>query len=207
MTPLHYNFNDFIYVTRGDGNRSKRYKHWCSSCSTDRGYSYKNKILKESLCHSCKMKQPEVLSKISNNSKKLKHSEESKAKTSASLYKRYGTNPLNRKIATNLRGRLSQAVRNNYKSGSAVQDLGCSIECLKKQLESLFYPNPETGEMMSWDNYGRKGWHIDHIKPLCKFDLTNIVQLREACNFKNLQPLWFKDNLEKRHVDGTFRSS
>lgn len=150
------------------------------------------------------MKQPEILAKISDNSKKLKHTEESKAKTSASLYKRYGSNPLNRKIATNLRGRLSQAIRNNYKTGSAVKDLGCSIEELKIHLESKFYPNPETGEMMTWSNYGRKGWHIDHIKPLCKFDLTSEVQLKEACNFINLQPLWVKDNLEKRHVDGTY---
>ena len=204
MISLHYSLEDFIHVVRGDGNKSKRYKHWCASCQKDRGYAYKNKIIKESLCHGCKMKQPEVLAKISINSKKLKHSEKSKAKTSASLYKRYGSNPLNRKIATNLRGRLSQAVRNNYKSGSAVNDLGCSIEDLRKQLESLFYPNPETGEMMSWDNYGRKGWHIDHIKPLCRFDLTDEIELKEACNFNNLQPLWFKDNLEKRHVDGTF---
>lgn len=205
MTPLHYNFDDFTYVTRTNGRKSKRYKHWCLSCQKDRGYAYKNKILKESLCHSCKMKQPDVLAKISNNSKKLKHSVESKAKTSASLYKRYGSNPLNRKIAVNLRGRLSQAIRNNYKSGSAVKDLGCSIDDLKAHLEARFHHNPNTGEMMSWDNYGRKGWHIDHIMPLCRFDLTNEVELKKACHYTNLQPLWAKDNLEKRFIDGTFR--
>lgn len=204
MTPLYFDLNDFKYIVRKCGNRSKRYKHWCSSCSKDRGYAYKNKILKEPFCHSCKMKQPDVLAKISNNSTKLRHSEESKAKTSASLYKRYGSNPLNRSIAINLRSRLSQAIRNNYKSGSAVNDLGCSIEQLRIHIESKFYVNPETGEMMSWNNYGRKGWHIDHIRPLCRFDLTDAVQLKEACNYNNLQPLWFKDNLEKRHVDGTF---
>jgi hypothetical protein len=198
MTPLHYSLEDFIYITRGDGNRSKRYKHWCLSCQKDRGHAYKNKIIKEPLCHSCKMKQPEVLAKISENSKKLKHSEESKAKTSATLYKRYGSNPLNRKIATNLRGRLSQAIRHNYKSGSAVKDLGCSIDDLRKYLESKFTSD------MNWNNYGRKGWHIDHIVPLCKFDLTNEVELKRACHYTNLQPLGWRDNLEKRHVDGTF---
>lgn len=200
MTPLHYNLENFIYITRGDGNKSKRYKHWCGSCLKDRGYAYKNKIIKEFLCHACKMKQPDVLIKISENSKKLKHSVKSRAKTSASLYKRYGSNPLNRKIATNLRGRLSQAIRNNYKSGSAVKDLGCSIDELKKYLESKFDSN------MSWDTYGRKGWHVDHIVPLCKFDLTNEVELKKACHYTNLQPLWWQDNLEKRHVDGTFNS-
>lgn len=194
-----YDFNNFQYVMRSDGFKSKRYLHWCLQCSKDRGYAYKNKILKEPLCHDCKMKDPKVLKKISNNSKKLKHTKESKAKTSASLYKRYGTNLLNRKIAVNLRGRLSQAVRNSYKSGSAVDDLGCTVEEFRIYLESKWQLD------MSWDNYGRYGWHIDHIIPLCRFDLTNKVELKKACHYKNLQPLWAKDNLEKRHVDGTFK--
>jgi hypothetical protein len=48
---------------------------------------------------------------------------------------------------------------------------------------------------MSWQNQGQ--WHIDHIKPLSQFDLTDFKQLQEACNYKNLQPLWAKDNLRK----------
>lgn len=104
----------------------------------------------------------------------------------------------------NLRSRLNQALKNNYKAGSAIRELGCSIEELKSYLESKFYNHPKTGEPMSWANYGRNGWHIDHVVPLCKFDLSDKVQLRKACNFRNLQPLWREDNLEKRHVDGTF---
>ena len=38
---------------------------------------------------------------------------------------------------------------------------------------------------------------IDHIKPLASFDLTNREQFLEACNYKNLQPLWAKENLSK----------
>ena len=196
----HYNFDDWTYVLRGDGNRSKRYKHWCSKCNKDRGYAYKNKILKEPLCQSCKMKQPEVLDKISTNSKKLRHTRQSRTKISESLYARYGSTPINRRIATNLRGRLSQAFRNGYKTGSAVQDLGCSIEDLRIHLESRW----QLG--MGWDNYGRYGWHIDHIIPLCRFDLQDEVQLKKACHHTNLQPLWAYDNLEKRKTDGTFRN-
>lgn len=93
------------------------------------------------------------------------------------------------KLSRYLRSRLSIALRGNSKSGSAVKDLGCSITYLKQYLESLF----ESG--MSWDNYGK--WHIDHIKPLSSFDLTDRNQLLKACHYTNLQPLWAKENLIK----------
>lgn len=92
-------------------------------------------------------------------------------------------------IKLSLRRRLSQALKNNYKSGSAVSDLGCSIEFLKTYLESKFQPG------MIWDNRG--SWHIDHIKPLASFDLTDRKQFLKANHYTNLQPLWAKDNLEK----------
>lgn len=88
-----------------------------------------------------------------------------------------------------LRNRIYAAVKLNYKSGSAVKDLGCSIEELKLHLESKFQPG------MTWENHGK--WHIDHIIPLCKFDLTNREQFLQACHFSNLQPLWAVDNIRK----------
>lgn len=90
-----------------------------------------------------------------------------------------------------LRSRLNHAIKNNQKAGSAVSDLGCSINELKIHLECLFQPG------MAWDNYGLKGWHIDHIKPLSSFDLSDSEQFKEACHYTNLQPLWAKDNLRK----------
>ena len=93
------------------------------------------------------------------------------------------------KIAHNLRVRMKDIFKNNFKSGSAVKDLGCSIKDLKIHLEQQFQ------EGMNWDNYG--SWHIDHIKPLASYDLTQREQLLEACNYNNLQQLWAKDNLSK----------
>jgi hypothetical protein len=95
------------------------------------------------------------------------------------------------KLATNLRTRLYSAIRSHQKVGSAVKDLGCTIDEFKEYIESKF----QSG--MSWANWGRDGWHIDHIKPLSSFDLTNRQQFLEACHYTNLQPLWAEDNLSK----------
>ena len=98
---------------------------------------------------------------------------------------------INFKLAHILRTRLNGAIKNNQKAGSAVDDLGCSIEELKIHLESQFT------EGMNWGNHGLYGWHIDHIIPLSGFDLTNLNELKKACNYNNLQPLWAEDNLKK----------
>jgi hypothetical protein len=95
------------------------------------------------------------------------------------------------KLQEYLRNRLYLALKNNQKNGSAIRDLGCSVEELKQYIESKFLPG------MTWDNYGYYGWHIDHITPLSSFDLTNRQQLLEACHYTNLQPMWAKDNMTK----------
>ena len=104
---------------------------------------------------------------------------------------------INYKIAVNLRSRLYCAIKNNQKVGSAVQDLGCTVEELKRHLEQRFYLRKDTGEQMTWENYKHDGWHIDHIVPLCSFDLTDREQFLKACHYINLQPLWAEDNLSK----------
>ena len=106
-------------------------------------------------------------------------------------YRKKNKNNIKFKLPSILRRRLRCALKGNYKTGSAVKDLGCSIDELKSYLESKFLSG------MSWDNYGFYGWHIDHIKPLASFDLTDRKQFLEACHYKNLQPLWAKDNLIK----------
>ncbi len=47
-------------------------------------------------------------------------------------------------------------------------------------------------EMMTMENI-----HIDHIKPVNKFDLNNEEELLACCHFTNLQPLLAKQNLQK----------
>jgi len=104
----------------------------------------------------------------------------------------------NFKIIIKLRTRINKACKGFLKVGSAVEDLGCSIAKLKIHLQLQFTRNPRgKHEYMTWDNHGRKGWHIDHIKPLASFDLSDRKQFLDACHYTNLQPLWAIDNLKK----------
>jgi len=52
---------------------------------------------------------------------------------------------------------------------------------------------------MTWDNYGKGGWHIDHIKPVSYFSFSNELDqdFKKCWSLSNLQPLWEKDNLSK----------
>lgn len=93
------------------------------------------------------------------------------------------------KLIHNLRSRLRKALSGKSRDKGFLVLLGCSALELKIHLESKF----TTG--MTWDNYGE--WHINHIKPLSKFNLSNKEELQEACKYANLQPLWAKDNLAK----------
>lgn len=93
--------------------------------------------------------------------------------------------------------RLSVSLRNRLKvkNGSAIKDLGCSIVEFKLYIEHQFQ------EGMNWNNHGE--WHLDHVLPLSSFDLTNRMELLEACNWLNIQPLWAKDNLRKGNNNAT----
>ena len=95
------------------------------------------------------------------------------------------------RIAHNLRERLRAALHTNSKGAKTMDMLGCSMEEFKQHIASKFI------EGMNWNNYGRKGWHIDHIKPCASFDLSDPEQQKQCFHYTNLQPLWWKDNLKK----------
>lgn len=101
------------------------------------------------------------------------------------------------KLRMNLRNRINMALKNNQKSGSAIKDLGCTVEQLKTYLENKFIPG------MSWENYGKgpQKWQIDHIIPLFTFDLTDREQFLIASHYTNLQPLWYDEHLIKTQID------
>ena len=70
---------------------------------------------------------------------------------------------------------------------------GYTPKKLREHMESLFR------EGMSWDNYGRDGWQIDHIRPVSSFNYTTTEceDFKKCWELNNLQPLWAKDNMSK----------
>jgi hypothetical protein len=48
---------------------------------------------------------------------------------------------------------------------------------------------------MTKDNYGK--WHVDHITPCARFDLTQPTEQKKCFHYTNLQPLWAEQNLKK----------
>lgn len=101
---------------------------------------------------------------------------------------------VNFKILQKLRKRLNRYIKS--KSNTTKDLLGCSTNELRLYLEAKFY-NRKDGSKMDWSNYNLKGWHIDHIVPLERFNLTDPEELKRACCHTNLQPLWAEDNLAK----------
>ena len=95
------------------------------------------------------------------------------------------------KIKGNLSGRLSDLINKRNLSINTLELLGCDRETFLSHIENQFT------EGMNWDNYGLKGWHVDHIIPLSSFDLTIEDEVKKACHYTNLQPLWWEDNLKK----------
>jgi hypothetical protein len=52
---------------------------------------------------------------------------------------------------------------------------------------------------MSWDNYGKFGWHLDHIKPCKRFDLTSKDEQKKCFHYTNMQPLWATNKIAEKY--------
>jgi hypothetical protein len=101
---------------------------------------------------------------------------------------------LSNPLSFSLRNSLSQALKHresgrDWRSDCALGSLiGCRKPDLIAHIEIQFRPG------MSWENYGRGGWEIDHIIPCADFDLSDPAQQRACFHFTNLRPLWRIDN-------------
>jgi hypothetical protein len=97
------------------------------------------------------------------------------------------------KLINNFRTAIYQVLKENQvqKNGHYFDILKYSPENLIEHLENKFKDN------MTWDNYGE--WHVDHIKPISSFQITEIgdKEFMSCWSLKNLQPLWSDENIRK----------
>ena len=106
----------------------------------------------------------------------------------SSRKQRHEKTPLN-KVKDLLRGACYRAfarIKHN-KPANTLSLLGCTWEEAKTHFEYLFQ------EGMSWENHGE--WHIDHIRPVASFAQDELHLMN---HISNLQPLWAKDNIQKK---------
>lgn len=106
---------------------------------------------------------------------------------------RYKTDPIY-KLHSDISRRIRKALKNNkeLKSKSTIEYLGCDLDFLRNHIETQFR------EGMNWDVFFIGEIHIDHIRPCASFDLTDPEQQKTCFHYSNLQPLWAKENHEKR---------
>lgn len=122
---------------------------------------------------------------------KRKHKKEASQKRHN---KRYRTDPeynILIKIRARIRTELNRKRNGKLKNKTTLAYLGCSYEFLKSHIESLFTDG------MTWDKVLSGEIHLDHIRPCSSFQLTDPEQQMACFNWKNLQPLWWEDNLRK----------
>jgi len=77
---------------------------------------------------------------------------------------------------------------NEVKNKHSIEYLGCDSESFLQHIKR------KMTEDMTFDNI-----HIDHIKPVSKFDLNNHDDFLACCHYSNLQPLLVEVNLSKNN--------
>ena len=98
---------------------------------------------------------------------------------------------INYRLKKSLAARLRNVL---FKNNTTMNYIGCNIPYLKEWFEYNF------DNEMNWENYGSY-WSIDHIIPVCKFDLTIEKEKLKCWNWSNMVPVTIKYNSSKKEID------
>lgn len=198
--------------------KSTRWHKWCPSCKSMKSKSSFNKHSSrhdglQSNCRECMCIKQKIWGQTTHGQNKIQKYRKKHRKKLLEYGKKYRKThrkelsrkemerlkcDINFKIRKLMRRIVISAIKrvskNNCKYSSTITQIGCDDIFFKSYIESKFQKG------MTWDNYGLYGWHIDHIIPCSKFDLTDPEQQKLCNHYSNLQPLWAKDNLKKRDL-------
>ena len=119
--------------------------------------------------------------------------EKAKEQTRKSVYKWNKNNPEIKALINRNIGRVNDLIEKGLLpiGGGHSRSIGCNAHQFKAHIESQFVDG------MSWDNFDQI--EIDHIRPISSFSdlLNNIEQSKVCLNYRNIQPLWMKENRDK----------
>lgn len=209
-----HNPDDFKVLTKH--KNVKHYHLFCDQCGADRGYHQRSRSTL--LCKACKHagkcyfdhNSPEFKKKMSVAKKgqiPWSKGKEMSAEFCENVSRGRLANSKNPKAREHraLRQRMSNLLNSKFykrdveKVVGTFRHLPYAVEQLKVHLESRFYPNPITGEVMTWENHSINGWHIDHKIPDSWFTYLSIddQEFKDSWALSNLQPKWAYENLSK----------
>lgn len=158
----------------------------CTHCNLiktiDMFYIRKTKNNYTEMCKECKKKESSEYRK--QNREKINIYLKKYLKTDSGVLQRIGIS---------LRNRLSSAIKTIDTGKTKLKNdlIGCSKEFLKK----WFIFNLDI-DNMTYENYGDI-WHIDHVIPCSKFDLTNEEDIKKCFHWTNIRPLDKIKNMQK----------
>jgi hypothetical protein len=97
------------------------------------------------------------------------------------------------RMKRNFGRQIYEAIKKNKKGLGWEKHVNYDTEQLRQHLERQFK------EGMTWDNYGRNGWHVDHIIPKDVFNYKSPSDkgFKKCWSLENLQPLWEEENVKK----------
>lgn len=105
---------------------------------------------------------------------------------------------IKRKLNSAISSAISQSLKGNKKGRHWEDIVGWTLEKLMPHFKKQFKPDKK-GKNMTWENYGRGGWEIEHIRPIDSFNFTSYKskEFKQCWALDNLQPLWWYENRSK----------
>jgi hypothetical protein len=169
-----------------------RYRSYCKICGNEMCRKYKANNRKKISDYN-KVYKAEYKEDINvyNHMYNIEHREEIQTRQTKQHRERKLIDP-QYKISCSMRSMLNKVVKSQVSSIDTMSKFGCSRDFLVEWFEFLF----EFNEGMTMDNYGDY-WHIDHVIPCSKFDVTNNEELKKCFHWTNLQPLVALENSKK----------
>ena len=175
-------------------------KEKCSLACKEYAKKHK-KELKQKRAERYKKNKAELAKRVSDryfanheeNKRKAKEKREANKKLRNAKQKERYESDIQYKLINCIRARIYHAIKSTetFRRSNIKQLIGCSYSVLKAHIEKQFEPG------MSWNNHSLHGWHIDHIKPVNIFDLTDPEQQKLCFHYTNLRPLWATKNLSR----------